>query len=265
MPRQSARSKSGRTRANTRGDRSDIRELSQALMENGRASEAPTKRKKWSIHDLKHIRALTPMQEDMFQDFFAGNNIIAHGSAGTGKTYIASFLALTEYLRHEADIGQIFIIRSAVPTRDVGFLPGSIEEKAEQYELPYKDIFADLLGKSNSYDDMKEAGIVKFCTTSYLRGLTWDNAIIIVDEAQSMTFHELNTIMTRVGKNCRIMVCGDLNQNDLNGKNGKSGFGEFLHVASAMRGFSSIQFTSNDIVRSDFVKSWIAACEANGM
>jgi phosphate starvation-inducible protein PhoH len=249
----------------TRSTRDTVHDLEQALVANGRAMETPVKRKKWTAHDLKNIKPLTPMQQDMFQDFFAGSNIVAHGSAGTGKSYVALFLALNEFLRSGSDVEHIFIIRSAVPTREIGFLPGTADEKAELYELPYKDIFTDLLGKCSSYEDMKDAKIIRFCTTSYLRGLTWDNAIIVVDEAQSMTFHELNTIMTRVGKNCRIVVCGDLSQNDLTGKNGKSGFGDFLRISTAMRGFSSIKFTSNDIVRSDFTKSWIMACEDAGI
>lgn len=256
MPRKSARSRAQNRENNN---------LTQALVANGKAYEAPVKRKKWTSHDLKKIRAITPTQEDMFHDFFTGSNIVAYGSAGTGKTYIASFLALNEYLKVGSTIENIYIVRSAVPTRDIGFLPGSAEEKAAMYELPYKDIFADLLGRGTSYEDMKEAGIIKFCTTSYLRGLSWDNAIIIVDEAQSMTFHELNTIMTRVGKDCRVIVCGDLHQNDLTGKGGASGFGDFLQVASAMKGFASVQFTSNDIVRSEFTKAWIMACERKGL
>jgi phosphate starvation-inducible PhoH-like protein len=234
-------------------------------VENGKASGVPNKRKSWTIHDLKRIRAITATQEDMFQDFFNGDNIVAHGSAGTGKTYIASYLALNEYLRKDNDLECIHIVRSAVPTRDVGFLPGSIEEKAAMYELPYKDIFGDLLGRQSSYEDMKESGIVKFCTTSYLRGLSWDNSIIIVDEAQSMSFHEISTIMTRVGKNCRIIVCGDLHQNDLTKKGDASGFADFLNVAKSMRDFTSIKFTSDDIVRSEFTKSWIMACERLGI
>jgi phosphate starvation-inducible protein PhoH and related proteins len=248
------------------GRNADVIELSEALLKNGKAMhEGPTKRKNWTLHDLKQIKPLTPTQQDFFHDFLTGQHICAHGSAGTGKTYLAVFLALNELLRKDSPIDQIIIVRSAVATRDVGFLKGTLEEKTAPFELPYKDMFADLLGRWSSYDDMKEAGKVIFTTTSYIRGLTWDNAIVIVDEAENMTFHELNSIMTRLGMDSRIIVAGDLVQSDLAVKSRKveqTGLVDFIRAVSSLKDFSTLRFTTNDIVRSKFVRDWIVACEA---
>lgn len=223
------------------------------------------KRKNWTKHDLKQVHPLTPTQHEMFEDFFQGFHIVAHGSAGTGKTFLACYLALSELLSTSNDYDRIVIVRSAVPTRDVGFMPGTLDEKVALYELPYKDIFEELLGKHSSYQDMKDAGKVSFCTTSYVRGLTWDNCIVIVDETQSATFHEINSVITRIGKNTRLIVAGDIPQSDLRKGNERSGMQEFIKVASKMGQFSVISFTHHDIVRSEFVKSWITTCDEVGV
>lgn len=241
-------------------DHTNIIELSQALVLNGRAIEEGPRRKTWTRYDLRTIRPLTPTQEDMFHAFFNGKNICAHGTAGTGKSFVALFLALAELLGRQS-VEKIIIVRSVVPTRDVGFLPGTLEEKTAIYELPYISIFKELLGKSSSYHDMKEAGMVEFTTTSFLRGITWDNAIIVVDEGQNMRFDEINTIMTRLGENTRILFTGDLVQTDLRKANEQTGMADFLTVIRGMSEFSDITFNRHDIVRGPLVKSWIAACE----
>lgn len=246
--------------------RHNVFQLERAATANAKAwEEGPTKRKTWSRHDLKHIQALTPTQHDMLHDYMEGNNLVAHGSAGTGKTFVALYLALNDMLSHDSEIDKIIIIRSAVPTRDLGFTPGTLEEKAALYEAPYQDMFTDLLGRSSTYQDMKDARRVEFQTTSYIRGVTWDNAVVIVDECQSMTFHEINTVMTRLGKNSRIIMCGDLPQTDLRKKHEVTGMDVMLRITARMGHFSNIQFTHHDIVRSDFVKSWIIASEEEGM
>jgi phosphate starvation-inducible protein PhoH len=238
-----------------------IIDLTEALVRNGRAIQEGPKRKTWTKHDLNHIRPLTAAQEEMFRAFFEGKHICAHGSAGTGKTFIAIYLALNEML-HSQTIERIIIVRSAVPTRDMGFMPGTLEEKEALYELPYAEMFAELLGRRNSYQDMKEADVVRFCTTSYVRGLTWDNAIIIIDEGQNMSFHEIDSIVTRLGQNSRLIFAGDQRQSDLhNRRNEQSGMDTFIKVTERMPSFSVIHFTKHDIVRSAFVKSWICACE----
>jgi phosphate starvation-inducible protein PhoH len=258
---------SRKRRSVTHNTHNNVVELTQALYLNGKAVQEGPRRKHWSRHDLKHIRPLTPTQEEMFQDFFNGNNIVAHGSAGTGKSYIALFLALNEYLKVDSTIERIIIVRSAVPTREIGFLPGTLTEKVALYELPYKDIFADLMGRYSTYEDMKEAGIVQFCTTSFIRGLTWDNTIVVVDEAQNMTWGEFDSIITRLGENSRFIICGDhSHQCDLKkGEREMSCFGNLLKLAGKLPNVSALLFTPNDIVRSTFVKQWIVEREAMGM
>ena len=197
----------------------------------------------------------------MFHAWFNDKNLCAYGSAGTGKTFLALYLAINEVIQKRQH--RIIIVRSAVPTREVGFLPGDLEEKTALYELPYHDIMWELVGRHSTYQDMKDAGLIEFVTTSFIRGLTWDNAIVIVDEAENMTFHEIDSIMTRVGENTRVIVAGDIKQTDLDGsrKNGTSGIQDSIKVFDKMGGFECIAFNKYDIVRSDFVKSWIIASE----
>jgi phosphate starvation-inducible protein PhoH len=178
----------------------------------------------------------------------------------THNTYLALALALQAVVIAEEQ-HRIIIIRSAVPTREVGFLPGNIEEKTALYELPYHDIMHDLAGNKSSYADMKAAGMVEFMTTSFVRGLTWDNAVVIVEEGENMTFHEIDSVMTRIGNNSRVIFTGDTKQTDLDGskRNGTCGMEQFLQVIKNMKQFRDVKFTAYDIVRSDFVKSWILA------
>lgn len=247
-----------RKRSAVRTKRDNVYDFQEALYANARAQDHGPTRKHWTTHDLKSVKPLTPTQTDMFHDFFNGQHICAHGSAGTGKTFVAIYLALAEVLNKDTPVDKIILVRSAVTTRDQGFLPGTIEEKNQPFETPYKDIFADITGKYSTYEDMKEAGLVQFCTTAHIRGLTWDNAIIVVDEVQNMTWSEIDSIVTRVGTNTRLIMCGDSrHQIDLSGKE-KTGFAEMLCVIQRMSSsFSEISFTHHDIVRSSFVKQWI--------
>jgi phosphate starvation-inducible protein PhoH len=250
------------SRKRKHNQRAQIYDLTEALVNNGKAMQDGPKKKSWTKHDLKHIKPLTSTQEEMFRAFFEGKHICAHGSAGTGKTFIAIYLALNEML-HAQTIDQIIIVRSAVPTREMGFMPGTLAEKEALYELPYAEMFAEILGKRDSYQNMKDAGVVRFCTTSYVRGLTWDNAIVIIDEGQNMTFHEIDSIVTRLGENSRVIFAGDQRQSDLSNsrRQEQSGLESLINVATAMSAFAVIRFTKHDIVRSAFVKSWICACE----
>lgn len=233
-----------------------------ALRLNGSAKEENRKRKSWTIHDLKSVRPITPSQEDLFCEWLndSSNNILAHGSAGTGKSFLALYLALGEVLQQEQQ--KIIIVRSAVPAREIGFTPGTEAEKMSVYESPYHNILHELVGRSSTYQDMKDAGLVEFVSTSFIRGVTWDNSIIIFDEIQNATWEEINTVITRVGYNSRIILCGDIKQNDLHFKrNDISGFDKLIKVASKMNSFKQIHFTQEDIVRCEFVKEWIIACE----
>jgi phosphate starvation-inducible PhoH-like protein len=211
---------------------------------------------------VKEISPLNEAQRQMMLAFVSGSHIIAEGSAGTGKSYVGLYLALSSLINK--DVSSVKIIRSAVPTRSVGFLPGSLAEKNEVYELPYKDIVNDLMECGTAYEMLSKKGAIEFQTTSYLRGLTFNNCVILVDEAQGMTFHEINTIATRIGKNCRLIVCGDTKQCDLTGSRDISGFDKLKKIASKMSGaFDVCTFTKHDIVRSEFVKRWITEVEEN--
>lgn len=236
--------------------------LSDQLRNNKAAMEEAKIKKKWSKLDLKPIKALTPGQEDMFHSWYNDQHICAYGSAGTGKTFIAMYLALQEILDGRYHCDHIIIVRSNVPTREVGFLPGTLEEKMSAYEVPYIDICEELIGRASTYEDMKRAGLITFMPTSFLRGVTWHNAIIIVDECENMNMSEINTIMTRMGSNSRMIVCGDLVQTDLptNGRD-TSGMQTMLHIIENMEYFDTTKFTKHDIVRDNFVKEWITHAE----
>lgn len=235
--------------------------LETALSANINATAEGPKRKNYSIHNLKSIKGITSPQRSMIESYFMGNHIVAKGSAGTGKSYLSLWLALNSLLSVEEKQDTLLIIRSAVPTRDIGFLPGDAEEKLEAYETPYKDIINNLLGPQ-AYENLKQQGRIKFLSTSFLRGLTWNNSIILIDEIQSCTLHELSTVMTRCGEDSRIIAIGDTLQNDLiYKKNDQSGINDFLSIANNIDSIDIINFTKNDIVRSNFVKQWICAYE----
>lgn len=222
------------------------------------------KRKKWSLHDVKSIKALTAGQSDLIQSYFNNENghIVATGSAGTGKSYLSVWLALNSILSSETKQKRIIIVRSNVSTgKDVGHLPGELEDKMAPFEAPYKDILHDLVGRASTYDDMKAARLIEFMPVAFIRGLTWDDAIIIVDEAQNMDFMTIHSVMTRVGKNSRIIVCADKSQDDLIHDRVCSGYDKMMRLFSTMNSVDVVTFTKHDIVRSGFAKEWVIACE----
>lgn len=250
-------------KAKVHANQDNIYELSQALVNNYKAwEEGPQKRKSWSKHDVKNIQPLTIAQEDMMHAYFQGSNVVGFGSAGTGKTLIALWLALNDVLDKTKPQERIIIVRSNVATRDVGFLPGDLHEKMSVFETPYRDILQFLVGKPSTYDDMKEAGVIDFMPTSYVRGMTWNNSIVIIDESQSQNLHELTSIITRLGTDSRLIVLGDVKQNDLiYRKNDTSGFMQAIKVFERMPSVALVKFTHEDIVRSGLVKEWILASE----
>lgn len=196
-------------------------------------------------------------QQRAFDSFYGDKNIVLHGVAGTGKTFIALYLALSDILENENGAEKVIIVRSAVPTRDMGFLPGTATAKAESYEYPYIDICAELFGRNDAYNSLKGKGMIEFMTTSYIRGTTMSNSIVLVDEAQNLSFHELDSIMTRLGENSTLLLAGDFRQTDLQKDFEKKGLLSFMNIVSSLDDFDSIEFETSDIVRSELVKNYI--------
>lgn len=218
--------------------------------------------------DIKELVPLTDTQERFFESWAQNeaDGYVLYGSAGTGKTFIALYHALMEVLAEDTYFHRIIIVRSTVQARDTGFLPGSAEEKLEPYEAVYQDIVSDLTGKKGAYEKLKDIGRIEFVSTSFLRGTTFNNAIVILDEAQNLNFPEVSTVITRIGSNSKIIVCGDSKQDDLHyKKNDVSGFKDFVDVSKRMGEFRNFRFTPDDIVRSGFVKSFLIVCEQLGL
>lgn len=211
----------------------------------------------------KLIKALTHNQQRAFDAYDDGKNLLMHGLAGTGKTYVSLYMALNDVLRNQ-DHNKVVIIRSVVPTREMGFLPGNTKEKAKAYEGPYYGICAELFGRGDAYDILKTKGIVDFQTTSFIRGMTFSDAIIVVDEINNMTFHELDSVITRIGRNCKIILCGDFRQSDLLKKDERQGLPNFIRILQRLQKFDHIEFDEEDIVRSGLVKEYIIAKDRLG-
>lgn len=211
------------------------------------------------LDDLKTIQPLTDNQKKFFDLYKSSQAILLHGVAGTGKTYIALYKALEEVLDKSSVFKKVVIVRSAVPSRDIGHLPGDEKEKTEVYQQPYIEICDDLFGRSDAFQRLQEQHAVSFMITSFVRGITLENAVIIVDECQNMTDMELNSIITRVGERSKIILCGDFRQSDLYKKSDMSGLKKFMVIADMMPTFRNLEFEVDDIVRSDLVKEYIIA------
>lgn len=207
--------------------------------------------------NLKHIEPLTQNQKFSFEAYNNGKNLMLHGIAGTGKSFISMYLALNQILGENSQYKKLVIVRSVVPTRDMGFLPGNSKEKAKVYEAPYYAICTELFGRSDSYEYLKSKNLVEFISTSFIRGITLNDCIIVVDEIANMTLHELDSVITRVGKNCRIVFCGDFRQSDFTKEHEKNGLIDFMRIIERMKSFTFIDFNEQDIVRSSMVKDYI--------
>tara|TARA_R100001509_G_scaffold153968_1_gene115246 strand:- start:109 stop:855 length:747 start_codon:yes stop_codon:yes gene_type:complete len=210
------------------------------------------------LDDLYEVEALTANQQRFFNIYDKSNFIMLHGVSGTGKTYIALYKALKQVLSKD-NYSRVVIVRSAVPTREIGHLPGDEREKCEVYEKPYMDICAELFTKKDAYQRLSEQHNIHFMITSFIRGITLDHSIIIVDECQNMTDMELNSIMTRVGENTKIIFCGDFRQTDLYKRYDQSGLQKFMLITDMMPSAKSVEFDHEDIVRSKLVKEYIVA------
>lgn len=216
------------------------------------------------INDLLEFSPITANQEIVFEHWNDGDNLVLSGSAGTGKTFLAMYLGFEEVLDRENFKDRLIIIRSMVPVREMGFLPGSAEEKKEVYTVPYKNICTELFGDKASYNKMINTGQILFESTSFIRGATFDNCVIVVDEMQNLSFHELDSVITRVGNNCRVIFSGDYRQSDFRNTSEKDGLIKFLAIMEQLKNFSTIEFGWDDIVRSDFVRDYIMTKEMLG-
>ena len=211
------------------------------------------------------IKPLTDNQKLAFEQYEEDKNLLLHGAAGTGKTFITLYNALREVLDVRSPYEKIYLVRSLVATREIGFLPGDHEDKSSLYQIPYKNMVKAMFELPTEadfemlYGNLKTQGTISFWSTSFIRGTTLDNAIIIVDEFQNLNFHELDSIITRVGENSKIMFCGDATQTDLTKQNEKNGVIDFLRVLRLMPSIDLIEFSIEDIVRSGLCKEYLLA------
>jgi hypothetical protein len=214
---------------------------------------------------LKNIQPLTDNQKRTFEFYDEGQHLVLSGSAGSGKSFLALYLSLRELLQAGSYYKKIIIIRSAVPSRDIGFVPGTLEEKSKIYQEPYMHIVNELVQRGDAWYFLLNKEIIEFQTTSFLRGLTFKDCIIIFDEFQSASFHEIDSVLTRIGDNCRFILCGDYAQNDLNLRKEKSGFSDAVNILSKMKDVTQINFVIDDVVRSGFVRNYLIEKEKQGL
>ena len=222
-------------------------------------------RKKKPINSemMVDIKPLTPSQETVFEYWNNKKNLFMYGAAGTGKTFVALYLALNEVLKNDSPYEKVYIVRSLVSTREIGFLPGDHEDKSYLYQIPYTNMVRYMfeMPDDNSfemlYGNLKAQETISFWSTSFIRGTTLDRAIVIVDECQNLNFHELDSIITRVGEDTRIIFCGDANQTDLVKTNERNGIHNFMNILRLMNEFGMVEFGIEDIVRSGLIRSYL--------
>ena len=224
---------------------------------------AAQKNKEISSKDLVVIKPITDNQKVIFDTWKKGQNQFLFGAAGTGKTFVSLYLALQDVMDLKKPYDKVILVRSLIPTREIGFLPGDEEDKSALYQVPYQNMVQFMFKMPNEtafnslYTKLKAQSSLYFLSTSFLRGLTFDNSIIIVDECQNLNFHELDTIITRIGQDSKIIFCGDFAQSDLQRTNEKNGLHDFLRILEEMKEFNCTEFTIGDIVRSGFVRSYL--------
>tara|TARA_X000001036_G_scaffold88249_2_gene80354 strand:- start:7860 stop:8612 length:753 start_codon:yes stop_codon:yes gene_type:complete len=230
---------------------------------NGMSNKQMKRKKPIDSSYLLPVEPLTDNQKIMFEEYDKGQNIFAYGCAGTGKTFVALYLALRDVLSEHTPYDKVYIVRSLVATREIGFLPGTHEDKASLYQIPYKNMVKYMFEMPDDasfemlYENLKSQETVSFWSTSFLRGTTLDNAIVIIDECQNLNFHELDSIMTRCGQDTKIMFCGDARQSDLQKSNERTGIIDFQKILENMKEFSMVEYNIEDIVRSGLVKSYL--------
>ena len=213
--------------------------------------------------NLISVKPITDNQKIVFETWKQKKNQFLFGCAGTGKTFVSLYLALQDVMNLQTKYDKVVLVRSLIPTREIGFLPGDEEDKAALYQVPYANMVQFMFQQPNEqaftmlYDKLKQQGSLYFLSTSFLRGLTFDNSIIIVDECQNLNFHELDTIITRVGQDSKIVFCGDFGQTDLSKTSEKNGLHDFLRILEEMEEFNCVEFDIGDIVRSGFVRNYL--------
>ena len=230
---------------------------------NGMTKKQMKRKKPIDSSYMTEVKPLTENQKVAFAQYGEGKNLLLHGAAGTGKTFITLYLALKEVLDESTPYDKIYIVRSLVPTREIGFLPGDHEDKSALYQIPYKNMVRYMFSMPDDnsfemlYDNLRAQETISFWSTSFIRGVTLDNAIVLVDEFSNLNFHELDSMITRIGEDSKVMFCGDITQSDLTRENDKSGISDFIRILEEMKEFSCIEFDINDIVRSGLVKSYL--------
>ena len=238
---------------------------------NGMSSRVMKRKKPINLDFFKDIKPLTSNQERFFDQYDENKNLVAYGCAGTGKTFITLYRAIQDVLDPKTPYDKVYIVRSLVATREIGFLPGDHEDKSWLYQIPYKHMVKYMFQMQDDaafemlYSNLKAQGTIDFWSTSFIRGTTFDNAILLVDEFQNLNFHELDSMITRVGENCKIMFCGDATQTDLVKQNERSGIIDFINILRNMNSFDIIEFNADDICRSGLVKEYIIAKLELGM
>tara|TARA_R110001606_G_scaffold28835_5_gene90764 strand:- start:4533 stop:5297 length:765 start_codon:yes stop_codon:yes gene_type:complete len=237
----------------------------------GMSNKVMKRKKPINLEYIKKIEPLTDNQDLFFEEYAKDQNMVAYGCAGTGKTFITLYNALLDVLDPKTPYEKIYIVRSLVATREIGFLPGDHEDKSSLYQIPYKNMVKYMFEMPDDnafemlYANLKAQGTVSFWSTSFIRGTTFDNAIIIVDEFQNLNFHELDSMITRVGENSRIMFCGDATQSDLIKTAERNGIVDFIRILKNMPSFSMVEFEAEDICRSGLVKEYIIAKHELGL
>ena len=232
----------------------------------GMTAKQMKRKKPLNIEFLREIEPLTPNQKLLFDSYSTGKNIVAYGCAGTGKTFITLYNAIKDVLDEKTPYEKVYVVRSLVATREIGFLPGDHEDKSWLYQLPYKAMVKYMFEMRTDadfqmlYANLKAQDTIDFWSTSFIRGTTFDNAIIIVDEFQNLNYHELDSIMTRVGQDSKIMFCGDATQTDLVRENERNGIVDFMRILRLLaNSIDIIEFGVEDIVRSGLCKEYILA------
>jgi len=231
----------------------------------GMSTKTMKRKKPINLDYIKKIEPLTENQEKFFNEYGKNQNMVAYGCAGTGKTFITLYNALLDVLDPKSPYEKIYIVRSLVATREIGFLPGDHEDKSSLYQIPYKNMVKYMfeMPDDNSFEmlyaNLKAQGTISFWSTSFIRGTTFDNAILIIDEFQNLNFHELDSIITRVGENSKIFFCGDATQTDLVKTAEKNGIVDFMNIINNMPSFETVEFQAEDICRSGLVKEYIIA------